>query len=179
MKDYNKYVTLEIKLPRHIAEWLKKFSEELAKTPDQVLVYILTYYYEAWRIGYEAGLKSSTTVHEKTQQTSSSTYADSTLNNINNILDNILNEYIAKSKHKAKFKWIIRKFVSWVLERPYHLDLEELKSAVKEFIDEYKKNRKVSKNTLYTYKMVLNDFIKYVCLQLKQKSVKDQDRQQG
>jgi len=46
-----------IRLPAHLARWLREFSEEVAMTPDQLLAHILTYYYEAYTVGKRKALE--------------------------------------------------------------------------------------------------------------------------
>ena len=40
-----------VELPRYLAEFLRKFSRELAMTPSQLVANLLNYYYEASLVG--------------------------------------------------------------------------------------------------------------------------------
>ena len=44
-------VEVRLKLPRYLADFLNKFSEEIAMTPSQLIANLLHYYYEASLIG--------------------------------------------------------------------------------------------------------------------------------
>jgi len=46
-----------IRLPAHLARWLREFSKEIAMTPDQLITHILTYYYEAYEAGKRRALE--------------------------------------------------------------------------------------------------------------------------
>lgn len=48
-----------MQLPDHLVEWLLKFAKQTARTPDQLLAYILEQYYQIWRMGYDVGREES------------------------------------------------------------------------------------------------------------------------
>jgi len=48
---------IKVKLPAHLAKWLREFSEAIAMTPNQLLTHVLTYYYEAYKIGRRKALE--------------------------------------------------------------------------------------------------------------------------
>jgi len=48
---------IKVKLPTHLARWLREFSKEIAMTPDQLITHILTYYYEAYEVGKRKALE--------------------------------------------------------------------------------------------------------------------------
>jgi hypothetical protein len=53
-----------IELPSYLAEFLRKFSKELAMTHSQLIANLL-YYYEAWRIGARAALEERGAAEEE------------------------------------------------------------------------------------------------------------------
>jgi len=55
-----------IELPSYLAEFLRKFSKELAMTHSQLIANLLYYYYyEAWRIGARAALEERGAAEEE------------------------------------------------------------------------------------------------------------------
>jgi metal-responsive CopG/Arc/MetJ family transcriptional regulator len=44
---------IQIEIPEHLVEWLEIFGKQTARSPSQVIAYILEIYYQTWRLGRE------------------------------------------------------------------------------------------------------------------------------
>ena len=125
-----------MRLPDHLVEWLLKFAKQTARTPDQLLAYILELYYQIWKIGYDAG-------HEE-------------LN-----VDGIIENYVKYLKQKnlspktiSKRLKVSKKFLRWCVER--RIDLTTIgHDHVNLFLNELN----VSKTTKSLYRSILKSFL--------------------
>ncbi len=128
---------ITVKLPSYLAKWLKLFAKDLAMTPDQLLANILSYYYEAWRIGYEKYVAETLTSSPQT----------------------LVEEVIASNKELRKKKWLIESFLRWTAEK--NIKMEEIDSKhVEKFLEEYVVKKGIKKTTLHKYRQTLRLFIK-------------------
>lgn len=138
---------IRIRLPRYLALWLQEFSKAIAMTPDQLLANILNYYYEAWRIGVEGRVKIKDFKYKE--------------------IKDLLKEYISKEKPRSN-AFILEKFASWVEEQG--LNVEDINdNHIEEFLEEYASRRNLKRSSIYVYKRLLRQFIKYIKAKLRAK----------
>lgn len=140
---------LQIKLPKTLAEWLKEFSKELAMDPSQLLANILTYYFEAYRKGFERCYLQSNSERE-----------EKGVKHLPLLAEKFIEEERLKGK-KSKTNFIVKKFASWVKDKL--LDISELNdSTINAFLQEYIKERELSEYTITLYRATLRKFIEFV-----------------
>lgn len=158
MKGLNEFSIIEIRLPKHLVEWLDEFSKQIAMKPDQLIANILTYYYEAWKVGFERGkeaLSRDTIKRELTEETPKADIeklAEVFIQNINN-----------------KNKYIVKRFASWVKEN--NIPISSIsEDNIRSFLNDYQRTHNINKNTYYNYRQVLKKFVKYVQNSLTQAS---------
>jgi len=142
LKDYSSHKTIELRLPRYLAEWLEDFANELAMDPNQLIANILHYYYEAYKKGFEKALA---------KKESESSVID----------PEELAERFIKEKRITVNSFIIRKFASWIKENkinPQELNEETIES----FLKEYGRAHNLRKTSYNTYKNILRKFVDFV-----------------
>ena len=146
--SYN-FSIIKIKLPKHLAEWLREFSSQIAMQPDQVIATILTYYYEAWKAGFEKGQRIS--LHEGNIEKEIVTEVD---------VEDLIMRFIRKTSTRT-YLFIIREFITWIRKNNIAL-LKVDENTIKAFLERYRKIHNISKNSYYVYRGVLRKFVKYV-----------------
>jgi hypothetical protein len=128
-------VEVKIRLPKYLVDWLNEFSRELGRAPDDFIGEVLHRYYDAWKIGRESVTTSTN-------------------------LESLSKEFIQICKNDRR-KNIVESFVEWAKERGLGVgDLDE--NAVREFLTHYAHLRNIKKSSLYSYKGLLNKFIKFI-----------------
>lgn len=144
---------ITIRLPSYLARWLREFAKDLAMSPDQLLANILSYYYEAWRKGYEKHMTGTLTSspHER---------------KVGEAIATTLVEGVIESNEKLKEeKWLIKSFLRWTAEK--NIKMEEISSEhVEKFLEEYTAKKNIKKKSLYVYRQMLRLFIKELKEQL-------------
>jgi hypothetical protein len=128
-------VEIKIRLPKYLVDWLNEFSRELGRAPDDFIGEVLHRYYDAWKIGREAATTPTN-------------------------LESLSKEFIRIYKNDKR-KTIVKHFVKWAEERSLGVgDLDE--NAVKEFLKHYAHLRNIKKSSLYSYRGLLNKFVKFI-----------------
>jgi len=143
LKGSDDRVSLEIKLPKHIAEWLKEFAEENAMDPSQFLAIILTYYYEAYNKGYEkcySQIKAEITISD---------------------LPQLAEIFIKEGKVSGGVIFIVRRFASWAKDELRNIS-ELNNNIISMFLEEYMKTNQISKTSLSVYRSTIRKFIEFV-----------------
>jgi len=157
LRDSNSFVILELRLPKHLAEWLVEFAREVAMDPSQLVANILHYYYEAYRKGFEKGY-SQTNVGKQSE--GSSTVA-------RKLVDAL--QLAEKFIREGKAGWndfIVRKFALWTKDRLQ--DISEMNdNIINVFLEEYARNHNATKRSLYSYRRTLKKFIEFVLQTVK------------
>ncbi|PUA31629.1 MAG: hypothetical protein B7O98_09015 [Zestosphaera tikiterensis] len=157
MKDLHNFKTIEIKLPKHLVEWLEEFSKEIAMEPSQLMANILTYYYEAYKRGFEKGRETSSLGVAISGEPTG-------VVEIGNV-EELVRKYINEEKVK-KGTFIIRRFASWIKDK--HINPLELKDeTIKEFLEDYLKEHSISESTYHKYRRALERFIEFLSKSLK------------
>lgn len=135
---------IRIKLPKHLALWLKEFSKAIAMTPDQLLANVLSYYYEAWKIGSEGRVKLELESSEYTEQER---------------LEDLLNEYVTTIKSKNVY--ILKRFVQWIKSKGYKVkDIND--DRINEFLIEHSSEKELKASTKYLYRSIIKKFVRYI-----------------
>ncbi|WP_152648979.1 hypothetical protein [Desulfurococcus mucosus] len=133
-----------MELPKHLADWLESFSREIAMRPSQFIATILTYFYEAWKVGRESAFAATREPYKKKEQS----------------LDEIVERFSREVKLGRNI-FILRKFVSWIQQRGLGVgSIDE--EAVNAFLNAYLEGRAVKKNTVDRYRGILRRFVEYL-----------------
>jgi len=149
LRDSSSYEVLELKLPKHLAQWLEEFAESLAMTPSQLIANILAYYYEAWRKGLEKAYSSYPMERE----------VESPIVDPEKLVEEFIKEIKEKGKMPPKL-FIVKRFASWIRENK--LDLYRVdEETIETFLREYGKTRSLKKTTFYKYKRILRRFVEF------------------
>lgn len=135
---------VRIMLPSFLAKWLEEFSKALAMTPGQFLANLLSYYYEAWKIGAEGRVK-----------------LENILKPISRLeITSLLNEFL-QTDQTLKDKFLVQHFCMWIKEQgltPNDID----EGVADRFIKEYGSNKKLKPTTMAVYKFQLKRFVRFV-----------------
>jgi len=150
MTDSDVFEILEIKLPKYLARWLKEYAEELAMNPSQLLVQILTPYFEVYKKGSEK-CNSQTTVESS--------------HRVIKYLPLLAEKFIEEEKLRGitteKKYFIVRKFASWAKDKLQNVS-ELNDNIINTFLEEYTKAHNISKTSLNVYRNALKKFINFV-----------------
>ena len=147
---------IRLQLPEHLAKWLEEFSKQVAMTPSQLMANILSYYYEAWRIGRDSAHMGETT--------------ETGPGKVGSDLERKAEQFLSGSKGVVD-AFIVRSFISWLLSRG--LDLKDVnESLIEQFLEEYSLSRKVKSSTKRTYRNTLRKFLNFVKGSLEHSSPK-------
>ena len=147
MKDYNE---IKVRLPEHLAKWLEEFAKQTARTPDQLLAYILELYYQAWKIGYEMG--QGTTPFKSASNEITIDIEKITMDFIESLKMEGLSEKVIKERSS-----IAKRFFKWCIEK----NINPM-SVNKEHVDLFIKELNIAKYTKYSYKHHLNKLLKFL-----------------
>lgn len=149
MKDSDNFETLEIKLPKHLAEWLKEYSEMLAMTPSQLLGVLLSSYYEAYKKGTEKQYYLQTKESQGTKTIDLSS------------LQELAEKFIEEGKVSGGNKTVVRKFAPWAKDKIQSIS-ELNDNTINMFLEEYIRENGINEKTKNLYKGSLRKFIDYV-----------------
>jgi len=158
LRDSNNFAILELRLPKYLAEWLKEFAKEIAMDPSQLIANILHYYYEAYKKGFERGY-SQTNVEKRLE--SSSVIARKPIDVLQ-----LAERFIEEGKAGWN-DFIVRKFALWTKDKL--LNISQLDhNIVDAFLEEYTKDHKVKKTSVYSYRRTLKRFVEFALQAAKQ-----------
>jgi hypothetical protein len=151
---------VRIELPSYLAEFLRKFSKELAMTPSQLIANLLNYYYEAWRIGARAALEERGAAEEgKALQPV----------DLKSLLASFEREHGKKYKYSS---YVIKHFIDWIQRKKSPVTIDEIGGRdIDLFLDEYAQSRKVKPSTISNYRTALRKFLEFAKASQKSGSV--------
>jgi hypothetical protein len=136
-----------IELPSYLAEFLRRFSRELAMTPGQLVANLLNYYYEAWQIGARAAMEERKAAKEEK--------APQPVN-----LRSILASF--EREHGTKYSSIIKRFVEWVQRKKPVVTVDEIGGRdIELFLAEYAQTRRLKESTISNYRSALRKFLDF------------------
>jgi len=125
----------------------------MAMQPEQVIATILTYYYEAWKAGFEKG--------RRTSPSESVTEEELTTEATETNIEQLATEFIRHLKPSKAFSFIVREFASWIKRN--NIDPSKMsENIIEAFLDAYREDHNISKKTYYTYKTTLRSFMRYI-----------------
>jgi len=138
---------VRIELPSYLAEFLRKFSKELAMTPDQLIANLLNYYYEAWRIGARAALEERGAAEE-----------EKAFQPVD--LRSLLASF--EKEHGKSYSYLIKRFIDWIQRKKSPVTIDEIGGRdIDLFLDEYAQSHKVKQSTISNYRTALRKFLKF------------------
>ncbi len=118
--------------------------------PDQVIATVLTYYYEAWRAGFERGQEALSKDTMGKELADKASKAD---------IEKLAEAFVHSSSNKNNY--IVKRFASWIKEKGVSVpNISE--DDIRSFLDSYQRIRNISKNTYNSYKQLLKKFTKYM-----------------
>ncbi len=153
MKGYSE---VRLKLPDHLVKWLEEFARQTARTPDQLLAYILEHYYQAWKIGYDAGREIAPF------QVATSKGEVSIEKILSEFKEDLLGRNLSKKTINDRLI-VTKKFLRWCMER--NIDLA---SIGVEQADLFIKELNIKKSTKSFYKYHLSCFVKFLQERLRE-----------
>jgi hypothetical protein len=138
---------VRIELPSYLAEFLRKFSGELAMTPGQLIANLLNYYYEAWQIGARAALEERGAAEgEKPPQPV----------NLRSLLTSFERKY--GKKHSS----IIERFIGWIQRKKSVITVDEIGGRdIELFLAEYAQAHKLKESSISNYRSALRKFLDF------------------
>jgi hypothetical protein len=148
---------VHIELPSYLAEFLRKFSKELAMTPSQLIANLLNYYYEAWRIGARAALEERGAAEE-----------GKALQPVD--LRSLLASF--EREHGKSYSYVIKHFIDWIQRKKSPVTIDEIGGRdIDLFLDEYAQSHKVKQSTISNYRTTLRKFLEFAKASQKSGSV--------